>query len=109
MAQTLRLDDLEAMVQKGRELQNLLRQSPEIVAFVEGLQQAKEPVLLLEQDRLVGAGEAATILGVNRNSIGGYVKQGLLTPYYTPGSSSRKFRLSEVWQIPQKGEVENVV
>jgi hypothetical protein len=109
MGKMLRLDDLEAMIQKGKELQDLLRQSPEIVAFVEGIQQAKEPVLLLENDRLVRAGEAASILGVNKTSIGEFVKQGLLTPYFTPGSSSRKFLLSELWKIPQKGEIANVV
>lgn len=102
MGQTLKLDDLNAMIEKGRELQMLLRQSPEIVAFAEGLQQAKEPVLLLEQDRLVLAGEAASILGTSKSTIGQFVKQGLLTPYYTPGSSFRKFRLSEIWAIPKR-------
>jgi excisionase family DNA binding protein len=90
------------MIEKGKELQRLLQSSPEIVAFAKTLQQAKEPVLLLENDRLVQAGEAANILGVNKSYIGQLVKQGLLTPYYTPGSSYRKFRLSEVWSIPKK-------
>ena len=102
MGQTIKLDDLEMMIEKGKELQRLLQQSPEIIAFAGAVQQAKEPVLLLEHDRLVLAGEAATILGTSKSHIGQLVKQGLLTPYYTPGSSYRKFRLSEVWAIPQR-------
>lgn len=101
MAQ-IRLEDLEKLIEAGEKLQKLLQQSPEIAAFAGAVQQAKEPVLLLEQDRLVMAGEAATILGTSKSHIGQLVKQGLLTPYYTPGSSYRKFRLSEVWAIPQR-------
>lgn len=100
----IKLDDLNALVEKGRELQQLLQASPEIAAFAEHLQQSREPVLLLEHDRLVRAGEAAAILGVNRSTIGKFVSDGLLTAYFTPGSTSRKFRISELWAIPKEAD-----
>jgi excisionase family DNA binding protein len=98
----IKIDDLDALITKGRELKQLLQSSPEIAAFADGLRQSREPVLLMEHDRLVRAGEAASILGVNKSTIGKYVNDGLLTAYFTPGSTSRKFRISELWKIPKE-------
>lgn len=106
MAAMISVDVLDALVERGRELQQLLHQSPELMAFAEGLRQAKEPVLLLEHDRLVGGNEAAKILRVNPSRICEYVREGRLHPYFTPGSRNRKFLLSEVWKIPQREEAD---
>lgn len=43
MAAMISVDVLDALVERGRELQQLLHQSPELMAFAEGLRQAKEP------------------------------------------------------------------
>lgn len=101
MAQTIRVDDLNALLEAGRALDRLLKESPEIAAFADAVQQAKEPVLVVEHDRLVRAGEASKILCVNRNQIGKWVSEGLLTAFYTPGSNSAKFKLSDLWKIPE--------
>lgn len=53
------------------------------------------------QDRLVRAGEAAKILGVNKSTIGALCRAGLLTPLYVD-SEQKRFWLSEVKAIPQK-------
>ena len=41
MGQMIKLDDLDKMIEKGKELQRLLQQSPEIIAFSGAVQQAK--------------------------------------------------------------------
>ena len=60
-----------------------------------------ENVLLAPADRLIHAGEAAKLLGVNQNTIGSFIKRGLLTPLYV-NSNRRKFWLSEVLALPKK-------
>ena len=102
MVTQIRVSDLNALLEAGRQLNDLLKESPAITAFADALQQAKEPVLVVEQDRLVLAGEAARILGTNKVQISEYVKQGLLTPLYIAGSRCRRFRLSEIWKIPKR-------
>lgn len=102
MAAQIRVSDLNALLEAGKQLNDLLKESPAITAFAEALQQSKEPILVVEQDRLVLAGEAAKILGTNKSQIGQYVKQGLLTPYYIAGSRLRRFQLSEIWKIPKR-------
>ncbi|MBR2215998.1 MAG: hypothetical protein IJ849_09600 [Selenomonadaceae bacterium] len=98
----MKLDDLDEALEKAQRLRALLTDTPALVAFAEAMHSAREPLLILEEDRLVRAGEAAKILGVNANTIGMWVKDGRLTPWYTPGNSQRKFKLSEVWAIPRQ-------
>lgn len=104
---TITVDSLEALIAKGRELQDILQSTPELATFAEALANAKEPVLLVDSDRLVLSGEAAKILGVNKSAISRYVRDGLLTPYYVPHSSSRRFRISDVWKIARRRSIES--
>ena len=101
MAAQIRVDDLNALLEAGRALDKLLKESPAIAAFADAIQQSKEPVLVVEQDRLVRAGEASKILCVNRNQISKWVHEGVLKAFYTPGSSSAKFKVSDLWKIPE--------
>ena len=96
------MGDIDQLLEKARNLEALLKGSPEILAFATCLAEAREPVVVLEKDRLVRAGEAASILGVNENTIGSYVKQGVLKAYQVPGCSHRKFKLSEIWALPKR-------
>ena len=101
----MKMDDLgrlDELLEKAQKLREFLEESPEIMAFAKSLQDSRDPVLLMQQDRLVRASETASILGVNPNTIGKYVKEGRLKAWYTPGSSQRKYRLSEIWGIPQE-------
>lgn len=101
MAAQIRVDDLNALLDAGRQLNELLKESPQIATFADAVQQAKEPVLVVEHDRLVRAGEASKILCVNRNQISKWVHEGVLKAFYTPGSSSAKFKVSDLWKIPE--------
>ena len=48
-------------------------------------------------DRLIMAGEATSILGVNKSTINRYIDEGLLNVYYLPNRKRRRFKLSEVY------------
>lgn len=91
------VDDLDKLIEKGKELKALLEKSPEITAFAKAVADNAKPVLVVDNDRLILAGEAASILGVNKSTIGRYIDEGLLNVYYVPHSSRRRFKLSEVW------------
>ena len=56
---------------------------------------------LIPADRLIRAGEAAHILGVNVSTIGVFCRAGLLTPLYV-NSDQKRFWLSEVKALPRK-------
>ena len=101
MAAQIRVDDLNALLEAGKALSSLLEKNPSIERFAETMAQAKEPVLVVDGDRLILAGEAASILGVNKTMISRYVKEGLLRPWIVRGSRSRRFRLSDVWSLAE--------
>lgn len=50
-----------------------------------------------DDDRLIMAGEATSILGVNKSTINRYIDEGLLNVYYLPNRKRRRFKLSEVY------------
>ena len=91
-------DDLEALVTRSQELKKLLKETPEIITLLQLLKEqgSDKAVTVIKTDALLLAGQAATVLAVDKARIYGYVKEGLLKPYYTPGSSRMKFWLSEV-------------
>jgi hypothetical protein len=97
MSKLVDIGDIQQLLTAAKKLKKLLQESPEVMAFAEAIKDSRDPVLVLENDRLIRAGEAAEILCCSKNCIGTYCRDGLLTPYYTPGSTKRKFRLSEVW------------
>ena len=104
MENAIKLKDLNALLEAARQLDSLLKESPEIAAFASAVKESREPVLVMPQDRLVLAHEAAKILSVNQSAISRYVREGRLVPWYIPGSSSRRFKLSDVWALPAQGQ-----
>lgn len=96
------MEQLDLLIQKGRELKALLEENPEILDFLKAIKETKDikAIMPIKSDALIHAGEAAEVLGVNKACIYKYVKHGLLTPYYTPGSDFMKFWLSEVMDLP---------
>lgn len=96
MSKLVDINDIQQLLTAAKKLKKLLQESPEIAAFAEAVKDSRDPVLILENDRLIRAGEAA------KNKIGTYCRDGLLQAYYTPGSTKRKFRLSEVWSLAKR-------
>lgn len=94
----LDLDALDKFICKAQQLREI---AAEVQPFLELLKtfDGKNP-LLKPADRLVRAHEAAKILNVGQDTIGKFVKAGLLTPLYV-NSEQRKFWLSEVMKLPR--------
>ena len=76
--------------------------TPEILEFLRLSQNADTSIMPIKGDKLIQMREAASVLNVNPSMISRYVKEGLLTAYYTPHSSRRKFWLSEVKGLASK-------
>jgi len=94
---TLDLAALQKFTAQAQKLQAIAR---DLQPFLELLKEldGKE---FMPTDRLIRAGEAAQMLGVNPSAIGEFVKAGLLTPLYV-NSDQRRFWLSEVRALPRK-------
>ncbi len=93
---TLDLNALQKFTAQAEKLQAIAQ---DVMPFIEAINNLD--TLNLPADRLVRAGEAAQILGVNQSAIGSFVKAGLLTPLYV-NSDQKKFWLSEVMRLPRK-------
>lgn len=90
---TLDLDTLTKFTEKARELQAIVA---DLKPFLELIREFDgKAILTIPADRLIRAGEAAELLGVSQTTIGQFVKDGLLKPYYV-NSEQRRFKLSEV-------------
>lgn len=83
-------------------VQKIIQENPDIVSFLETVKEIKELTIPIKIDKLIGQKQASEILGVAPDRISEYVKNGILTAYYTPPVSHRKFWLSEVLAIPRK-------
>ena len=94
---TLDLDTLQRFTRQARRLQEIVA---EIQPFLELLKQL-DGKIIPPTDRLIRAGEAAHILGVGQDTIGEFVRAGLLTPLYV-NSEQRRFWLSQVKALPRK-------
>ena len=97
--ETISLDHLETLVEKGRELQRLLHDSPEIMDYMRLAQHQETMVMPVRADCLVEAKQAARILGVGKNTIYQFIKDGLIHPFYTPNSSHMKFWVSDIRKL----------
>ena len=99
------LETLEVLIKKGRELKQLLKETPEILEYLRLLEKfsnGERSIIPIPTDKLVKSGEAAEVLGVNKATIDNYSKAGILTPLYTAGSNHKKFWLSEVKAVAKK-------
>ena len=101
MSVTVSMAELDALVEKGRELQLLLKESPGILSFLQLIKETGQNMAIMpaQSDALICASEAASILKVNCGSVYRYEKAGLLKAYYTPGSMRKKFWLSDVKEL----------
>ena len=95
---TLDLGALEKFIRRAQKLQAI---ADELKPFLELINALDGKDLTVPTDRLIRSHEAAQILGVNKATIGEFVKAGLLTPLYV-NSDQRRFWLSEVMRVPQK-------
>lgn len=91
--------DLDALQKFTRQAQKLQAIADELKPFLDSIRDldGKFP----PTDRLIRAGEAAQILGVNQSTISDFVKAGLLTPFYV-NSDQRRFWLSQVRALPRR-------
>lgn len=90
---TLDLDTLMKFTEQAKELQAI---AVELKPFLEMIRElGGRTILPAPADRLIRAGEAAQLLGVSQTTIGHFVRDGLLKPYYV-NSEQRRFKLSEV-------------
>lgn len=90
---TLDLDTLAKFTEQARELQAI---AADLKPFLEMIRELDgRTILPAPADRLIRAGEAAQLLGVSQTTIGHFVRDGLLKPYYV-NSEQRRFKLSEV-------------
>lgn len=71
MESAIKLKDLNVLLEAARQLDSLLKESPEIAALAAAVKESREPVLVMPQDRLILAHEAAKILSVNQSMISG--------------------------------------
>ena len=94
---TLDLDTLQRFTRQAQRLQEIVA---EIQPFLELIKQL-DGKITPPTDRLIRAGEAAHILGVGQDTIGEFVRAGLLTPLYV-NSEQRRFWLSQVKALPRK-------
>lgn len=90
---TLDLDELSKFVAQAQELREIVH---EIMPYIEIIKRE------VPNDRLVRASEAAKILGVNKSTIGQFVRAKLLTPFYTANSGHQKFWLSQIKALPRE-------
>ena len=95
----INLEELQLIAELTEQIKNNLQVIEPQLQTIERLN--LENVLLAPADRLIHAGEASKLLGVNQNTIGSFIKKGLLTPLYV-NSNRRKFWLSEVLALPKK-------
>ena len=100
------ISDIDAILEKGRELQQFLSEAPEVLEFLRLAESGGRipPVMVVQQDRYIRVGEAAKILGVDKGTIYRYKREGRLTAYRVENDGQMKFRMSEVWALPQKVE-----
>lgn len=103
--ENLNLENLDTLISKAKELQHLLEESPEILAYLRLINETDARKLFPPKydDVLLRVGDAAKILGVNSSTIHKYVKSGKLNRYYVEGSSHSRFWRSEVKALAKRG------
>ena len=95
---------MASLVQHGKELQKLLRETPEILDYMRLADSGKALVMPKRADMLVQAGQAAKILHVSQTSVYHFEAKGLLRAFYTPESNRKKFWVSDVQRLARTME-----
>ncbi len=107
--QLIDLRSIDQILNKAKQLQAFIDDNPDTLQFLRLLKDTKvEQITLSEKvDKLITLKEAAEVLAVSPNRICEYVREGILEAYFTPPVSKRKFWLSAVKSIAQKGDFKN--
>lgn len=94
-------DVLDRMVEKGRELKELLA-NKDILRFMELMasMDGQVSVVPVRSDTLLYPSEVRRMLRISNSTLKEYCNQGLLTAYHTPPKGKTKFWLSQVLAIP---------
>ena len=92
---------LDHMVEKGRELKELLSDRSvlrfmELMASMDG----QVSVVPVKSDTLLYPSEVRKMLRISSSTLKEYCDKGILTAYHTPPKGRTKFWLSEVLAIP---------
>lgn len=97
-------EKLDALIKKAQELERLLKESPEIIAYLRLMKEIDAEKLNPPKidDVLLRRGEAAKILGVSQGAISRYAKEGKLKRYLVAGSSHWRYWRSEVKALAQE-------
>lgn len=105
----LSLENLDALIAKGRELKQLLTETPEILSYLRLVNELDTEKLSPPKvdDVLLRSGDAAKILGVSPSLIRQYVKNGKLNGYIVAGSNHLRFWRSEVKALAKRRENQN--
>lgn len=90
--------NLSGVIEQLEKIQTILKESPEVLTFLNLVKETKVPALVtpVKSDVLLEAGDVAKVLKVSTAKISQYVKEGVLPAYYVPDSNHRKFWLSDV-------------
>lgn len=101
MSMNIDAEALDHMVEKGRELKELLA-NKDILRFMELMasMDGQVSVVPAKTDTLVYPREVRRILRISSSTLKEYCEQGILTAYHTPPKGRTKFWLSEVLAIP---------
>ena len=97
-------ENLDALITKAQELKKLLKESPEILAYLRLINEVGAEKLSTPKvdDVLLRSGEVAKILGVSVAAINHYVKTGKLKRYLIAGSTHWRYWRSEVKALAQE-------
>ncbi|WP_405757819.1 hypothetical protein [Anaerovibrio slackiae] len=92
---------LDHMVEKGRELKELLA-NKDILRFMELMASMNGQVSVVptRSDTLLYPSEVRKMLRISSSTLKEYCDKGILTAYHTPPKGRTKFWLSEVLAIP---------
>ena len=94
-------DVLDRMVEKGRELKELLA-NKDILRFMELMasMDGQVSVVPTRSDTLLYPSEVCKMLRISNSTLKEYCDKGVLTAYRTPPKGRTKFWLSQVLAIP---------
>jgi excisionase family DNA binding protein len=89
---------LDQLIEKVEKLKSILQETPQINEFINLMQKGIPDNFVIPQqaDQLLSMNKVAKLLGVNSGRIYQYVAQGRLPFVYTPPTSGKKFRTSDV-------------
>lgn len=93
----INLDELREAAKLFNEIANA---AEKIAPVLQSIERNKGVVVPVATDRFIERGDVCKILKIGSVSLQTLIERGQLTPYYIADSSSMKFKLSEVTNLP---------